>query len=328
MNKKIFSSILKILLKVGFSLGLVYWLISSGKLDLSTTKVFIDKPSILFFNMGFWIFGIVALCGCRWYVLLKGIGLNPTLKRTIQLHATGLFFNTAIPGAVGGDLIKAIYIFKDQTESGKTHALLSVFLDRLIGLYGLFTIATIAMFFQLDLVQSNPAISSLFIFVLGIFSSMTFFFIAVFFPFPENKDPIANFFTKPWPLFSIAHKVYVAFRLYRQNKRSLFLAYLMSILFQFCFIYFYYYIAQTIVPMDIPIFSFFAIIPVGMLVIAIPISPGGLGVGHAAFDKLFLLIGINNGANVFNIAFIGITALNLIGAIPYLMLKTKSIKNT
>ena len=60
---------------------------------------------------------------------------------------------------------------------------------------------------------------------------------------------------------------------------------------------------------------------------AIPIAPAGIGVGHAVFDTLFGLFGINNGASLFNIYLLAIVAESLTGAIPYL-LTGGLVKNT
>jgi hypothetical protein len=52
---------------------------------------------------------------------------------------------------------------------------------------------------------------------------------------------------------------------------------------------------------------------------ALPLAPGGLGVGHYAFDRMFALVGWHGGANVFNVLVLGQLALNLLGFIPYLL---------
>ena len=52
-----------------------------------------------------------------------------------------------------------------------------------------------------------------------------------------------------------------------------------------------------------------------MIITAIPISPGGLGVGHAAFEKIFQYFTVMNGANLFNIYWIVFILNNLLGII-------------
>lgn len=67
-----------------------------------------------------------------------------------------------------------------------------------------------------------------------------------------------------------------------------------------------------------------AFIPIGLMTLALPVAPSGLGVGHAIFQKLFEFSGINNGASLFNLYFVVTLVLNLLGAIPYLLFKKKN----
>lgn len=66
-----------------------------------------------------------------------------------------------------------------------------------------------------------------------------------------------------------------------------------------------------------------AFIPIGLMTLALPVAPSGLGVGHAIFQKLFELSHITNGASLFNLYFVVTLIVNVIGVVPYLMTKTK-----
>jgi hypothetical protein len=61
--------------------------------------------------------------------------------------------------------------------------------------------------------------------------------------------------------------------------------------------------------------------PSGILSLVLPIAPGGFGVGHLAFDRLFAAIGLTGGATVFNVFILGQMAPAVIGVIPYLALR-------
>ena len=75
-------------------------------------------------------------------------------------------------------------------------------------------------------------------------------------------------------------------------------------------------------------FEIAAIFPIGILTTALPIAPAGLGIGHVAFDRLYALIGQENGANIFNIYFVSMVAFNLLGSLSYLSIKTKPTNET
>ena len=71
----------------------------------------------------------------------------------------------------------------------------------------------------------------------------------------------------------------------------------------------------------------FGFIPMGLLATAVPIAPSGAGVGHAIFDKLFNIVGVSGGASLFNLYFLCLILINLLGVIPYLIIgKKHSIK--
>ena len=73
----------------------------------------------------------------RWYLLVRVIDPRFTLRAAVLLGFIGNVFNLVIPGAVGGDLIKAAYLVRMHVK--KTQAIASMVIDRIIGLLGLFT---------------------------------------------------------------------------------------------------------------------------------------------------------------------------------------------
>ncbi|MCK4284533.1 MAG: flippase-like domain-containing protein, partial [Candidatus Brocadiae bacterium] len=79
----------------------------------------------------------------RWRLLLRVQGIHITFLESLRLTYIGWFFNTWMPGATGGDFIKAYYIAK-QTHH-KPEAVTVVFLDRVIGLVSLAMLGTIAV---------------------------------------------------------------------------------------------------------------------------------------------------------------------------------------
>ncbi len=72
-----------------------------------------------------------------WMLAIQEVRL--TFWNSVKLSFAGNFFNFALPGTTGGDLIKAYYITRYTDR--KTEAVLTVFLDRVIGLFGLVVIA-------------------------------------------------------------------------------------------------------------------------------------------------------------------------------------------
>jgi len=78
----------------------------------------------------------------RWLFLVRVIEPGFRLRDAILLGYIGNVFNLVIPGAVGGDLIKAAYLVRMKIN--KTQAVASMVLDRILGLLGLFVLAGIS----------------------------------------------------------------------------------------------------------------------------------------------------------------------------------------
>lgn len=82
-----------------------------------------------------------AVTFVRWFLLVRAQDLPFTLRNAFRLGLVGYYFNTFLPGAVGGDLVKAAFIAREQKR--RTVAISTVLMDRAIGLLGLIAIAAI-----------------------------------------------------------------------------------------------------------------------------------------------------------------------------------------
>jgi len=77
----------------------------------------------------------VVLPAARWKLLLKVQDVDVSLWESVRLTYLGMFFNTFVPGTVGGDLFKAYYVAKHTPN--KAGVLVGTFVDRAIGMTGL-----------------------------------------------------------------------------------------------------------------------------------------------------------------------------------------------
>lgn len=93
--------------------------------------------------VGMLLFGcVIAITVLRWQLLLRVQGLELRFRSLSALTLIGVFFNLAIPGAVSGDLLKMAYLARD-TPGKRTEAILTIVLDRVLGILGLFLIAAV-----------------------------------------------------------------------------------------------------------------------------------------------------------------------------------------
>ncbi len=71
----------------------------------------------------------------RWQRLLRPLEITLPFMRALSLNMAGFFYSTFLPGSSSGDFIKAYLAAKNTPH--KTRAVLSVFIDRVLGLLAL-----------------------------------------------------------------------------------------------------------------------------------------------------------------------------------------------
>lgn len=317
--KKIIINLSKII----FVGALLYWLASTGKLDFAQLSILVNEPLILLASIAVWLVGALFLGSVRWNILLSGLGIKIPLLRVMRLQMIGFFFNTAMPGAVGGDVIKGIYVLKEKSATSKTQALMTILLDRILGLIAIFAIAGVAILARLDFVKSHAGLLSISIFVgigiIGIIVAGVFCLTSFF----EKWDPIHKILSRNISGFKLLLKVYDTLLLFRKQPGTIRNAFFISVIVQGMSLFYSYFLAVTLTSQTIDFVVYSLVHPVGILTTALPLAPGGLGIGHIAFDRLFVMAGMTGGANVFNVMVLTQLALNLTGFIPYLLYKSE-----
>lgn len=110
----------------------------------------------------------------RWRVMLAAYGATkiPRLGRLVVLNYVGFFYNTWLPGGVGGDVVRGVASREAFGEAGTTGAMAVVFVDRVLGLTGLFlVVATTALLFPMPVGSADTvAVGSLLGIAAGIVS--------------------------------------------------------------------------------------------------------------------------------------------------------------
>jgi uncharacterized protein (TIRG00374 family) len=96
----------------------------------------------------------------RWYILLSVQGIHLRPWDIVKLSMVGQFFNIAIPGAVSGDVVKMVYL-RAHVEGKMAEGVLTIMLDRIVGILGLFVVAAAAVVASLGyLRQADPLIQA------------------------------------------------------------------------------------------------------------------------------------------------------------------------
>ena len=280
--------------------GIFAYLFNEGQLDPKSLLLFQDNPFwFIVIALGF-VLVIIPLLTLRWLLLLKPIGSKATFLNILQLTWIGNFFNMIIPGSVSGDLIKAIYLLRAENQLSKTRLMVTLLIDRFIGLFGLLFLAFFGVinywFYSQDkssdlLLQMSPVLLMFVLMIVGM--------IIIFLP-PASEKYIRAIITR-LPKQDFFLQIYEAFRAYRDKPISLLASLMISIIIQLIVCMFFLIIFSLFGLTLSPIGTHFIILAIGFILLAIPIAPGGIGVGHVAFQALYATVGITKGADVFNL---------------------------
>lgn len=313
----------KMFLRWLLALVLLSWLFKSGKLaSLSDLEKLFASPFLFFF----------AVCGfamnytfnfLRWNILLEGAGIQIKFRENIRLSMIGQFFSIFMPGAVGGDLIKAVYVSKQFPEN-RTKGVASILLDRVLGFLTLLLSATFFFLIGFDLHHLSHSLK---VFIL--FLSLTSFLLLLMVLVPGKAVKFLKNFKFSHSLWERLVKTLESFA---RKPKALLRALMVSILGQAGCIVGFSLIGRILFSSfpwgDMNLLKFMAGTAVGVTASAIPISPMGLGVGQVAFGKVFHLLGAPHesyGIVIISAAQIIMFSLNLSGALWFLKSKQKAL---
>jgi glycosyltransferase 2 family protein len=305
--------------KVAIAALLVGWLVRSGTLDVGALRLFIDRPALLVGNFALYALGM-AFGTLRWRLLLRLADVRLPFGRALQLQLTAVFFNVVVPGNIGGDVVKSIYVAREVTPAQRPTVFLIAFVDRLVAVAGLIVVALVATLARGRLVWDHPQLRELAGAVV-VLAGLTFGAPLVLVVLLRSGERFRSSPGGTTRFARIFGQLVAATRLVLARPRTLLDALGLSIIVYVAGAVLFAAIAAAVTRQDVSLSAITSIYPLGMLTLVVPISPAGIGVGHVAFDHLFAIVGLGEGATVFNIYLVGQLAPCLLGALPYLALR-------
>lgn len=312
------------LFKLGLVLGLLWWLHHSGKLDMAMLAELRKYPHRVLLATLF-CFVNILLVSWRWrYLLQARLAQAPSLTELYFINWIGLFFSTVLPGSVTGDVIKIFYVKKKGREVSNAFLLFSCFLDRLMGVTGLVLLMGVFSIINYQgLMALSPRLKPLLHFNFLILS-IAVTGLLIFFFAPKLIENLLDYLGKIKFLQKVQPRLSDLWRDLTIARPKMFWAITISFMVQFISVVIFHLLVSPQYVTDLSLMMVLSFIPLGFVAVAIPIAPGGLGVGHAAFATLFSFAGENNGANFFNMYFILMIVVNIMGAVPWLVMRKKT----
>jgi len=235
----------------------------------------------------------MLLAAIRVQRLLHSQNIHFTMARCFLFNCTGLFYSLFLPGGISGDAVRAFY-FMQSGEDSRLRILGALFLDRLLGLIsmvGLGLVAAVVLALSMPLIRPYIMVFiTIFAFLLGMLLLLQFL----------GRLHVPGDHGDAWfdRLWARIKRMIADLHLTRYPAQVVMTAIALSLLIQASAVVLIFYCAEY-ARSGLGILEVSAVAPIGLLINAIPISPGGLGVGEKGFEILFKGLGGENGANAF-----------------------------
>lgn len=223
-------------------------------------------------------------------MFIRASGHDTGLFYLIRLYVLGYFVNLVSPSTFGGDVVRSYQLAK---SSGRTYESFSAtFLERFTGLIAMAILSLLAVLF--GSVETRGLELPVFIFAVVVFGGSLVCFtkwgIALFekvslklcsFLGEKFRSKVAGFILKIKEASSFARSDFALI------VKTLFV----SLLFHFCTIWNTKLAANAIGWWSAPVDGLLVVVPLVLIISAIPLTPGGIGLQEGAFVFLLQRIG-------------------------------------
>lgn len=277
--------------------------------------------SAAFLSSGLGILGV----SLRWNFLLRIQKISLSAAETWRLAMIGIFFNNFLPGSTGGDVIKIFYALR-HAPGRKPQAVLSVIMDRVLGLIAILTATMLLLPWGYRQIARNPEVE-LTVWLLGtlLVLVLTSLFAAVFTPI----SILPEFIRRLWPRVpkrEVVASLYEALVAHGRAGKATLKVIAATVFAVIPTLLTGWFLARSL-HLDIAVGPMTILFAIVLCAISIPISLSGHGVREGAFEILFNVFQVTRGgvevgsetALACSTLFLGVSLLwSLVGGAVYL----------
>jgi len=275
------------LLQVAVTVGLLWWVFHDPE-KRSQMAAAMRLANWWWLGAGVVVFfGCTLLATVRWRVLLAVQDIRMSWLRTWQLFMIGMFFNLFMLGSTGGDVVK-MFLTMREAQNNRAAALLSVFMDRVIGMLALIFISLAFLYLRYDQLSHTQGSAALLTTLLWLLAASMLIIVGMF---VFSALGWVHYLPAWTPMRGRIVEISAACHMYAKGWRQTFWAFLFSFpLFAMFFITFY--CAARAFDAPLGLVDIFSVLPIVAVITAIPISVSGIGLRESLFVSLLAPFGV------------------------------------
>jgi uncharacterized protein (TIRG00374 family) len=306
------------IIKLAIGIAGLALLVKYGSIDLGVLVKAADRPWLLFAAF-LCILASVPIAAWRWWLLLRGLQFSFSIPWAMNTTFISLFFHTFLPGAHGGDLVRLALAYR-VSGGGLNRLTFSVIVDRLSGLAALLLLGVVLVPALPDAYAHRLEWIAGIVVAAGV-TGLVFALMA--------GDLLARMFGRlPAPvgpiLAKIVSELVQALRAYLTQPGLLVVAFVVSVA-QYLLILLALFLLGHAMGFVALSWWGYAIAGVWSTVAnALPITPGGIGVGEAAFAHVATALSASSANGLsFGTVFLAMRVLTVllgvVGVLPWLL---------
>ena len=292
-------------LKYVVGISLIVWMVWTGKVDLS---VLTSLPAALLVQ-ALVLAGILALLGAvRVRYLLSKQDIHTGMWQCFLYNCAGTLYSAFLPGGISGDAVRA-YLFMKALPGHRLAILGAMMLDRVLGLVSMVFLGLVAaLYLAINVASIRPYLAGFTaIFVALVGSVAVLQFIGA--RHRHDGHDAEGLLGKAWHRLK---GLVASLRVHDYPARVLAFVVLQSMVIHLVLMALIY-VCSVHSEAGLDLVRVFVATPIGVLVNAVPLSPGGLGIGENAFEVLYAMLGGRNGATSFLLARVFMYSPALVG---------------
>jgi glycosyltransferase 2 family protein len=302
------------LLRFAVGVGLMVYLVRSDAIELRLLSKLFSAWLLSLAGLAL-IFIDIVLMALRLSWLLRPRGFDLSLTNSLKLNLVSSFFATFLPGTTGGDIAKLFYVTK-KNKGRRAEIVTVVIFDRIFGLFSVLLLPLLfaplfSKFIREVLVLHYLLITSA-VLVLFLLAAL----LVCLFASPVVNHVLA-WASRFLPGENVVERAVNTIAEYRHNPATLGAALGLSLAANLSLVAVTALAILVLYPAGMTM-KVCIIVPLGDLANSLPLTPGGLGVGEAAYSALFRIAGLEGGANLLLCWRIWRAAVGMIGLAFYL----------
>jgi glycosyltransferase 2 family protein len=274
-----FGTTLRLSIGVGALLALYYF----DKLDLRALEPLLRAPWTIA-GAALFILLALPLAALRWAIILDVLGIGLPIGPLFRIVCISTTVNQFLLALTSGDALRGIYAWHLLRRASGRIAI-SIIADRAAGLLALLTLSAALIVFRWDRVSNVPALTLLTLSIVlcigaALISAAVMLAVPTLLVWSLDKlrykPKIAQFISR-------IHSIVMAFRL---RLFALVVVFGLSLIIQGLNILAFVVIGATMKIGNVSLLDISIAAPLALVANVLPFTPGGLGIGEAAFDQI------------------------------------------